>query len=1159
MALLSGPALAADTDYSDITTKVTTNIKTSTASATGTPSDILIDTNGSVVVTSTTAAVEVDSSNIVTNKGTISNKNTTSAIGVQLDSGNSGALDNTDLIDLTGSGSSKVGILVINASGGTNTTFTGVPLPGAATPVTTNTIIDLESGSQMNITGDSSIGIEVNGAANVAGDILIGGTVSMAPSSTTSASGGDLVGFDLAGTMTGNFTVQSSGSIIVTGTAGHGAELIGALDGTFSNLGTIEALGTQTPSTTTTNTNPEASSAVVIENSITGGFYNGGPDTSGTTVGRAAIAMSGTGATVDVFSGVNITAPLHIGVLTDPLSDPNASGFSFVNRGGIGGTSLAANLPVTGVDFEGTPGFPLYLDGNGFFNGGTITATSTTSTSELSPVIVEGVIFGNYTNTLELVNSDESGSGTISATVSGTSPALATAIDIQSDGSTVASNASLQEIINSGTISASATTTDNTIANLSAFAIRDQTLGGTLTSITNSGQIIASTTTLTNGLQVQAAIDLTDSQQNVTINNSGSIQGAIALGSGSDTISDIGIGGTTSVASIGGNIDFGGGNDTLVIGNSAGTQLGTVVGSIQEENGGSVDITVNPGSSLYLKNDGTGQEPGSPTLTTMTTGLGVTNPLTTNLPVTNLSVANGGTLGLTLSQVFNVNAAATFAGPVIEATSNTGMINIATGSTMSLTYGSFVSSTDLTTSSSQFVLLDARNGNLIIGNASNIANQIAGSSVIPFLFTGSACTYFVTGSTVPCSGTEPYSTTDSELVLNLTPKPATGPGGLGLTGYAAKMFPYANIALANDPALGGALITGVTSQPLAQAAYASFAPDVTGSQRALAVALTDQVTGAVGARQRALRMYAGQDGDATMWGQEFTERLNVGNQSAAGGFSDSGFGFALGMDSGAPESGRYGAAFTFYSGDTSEKQPRDSKTTSEWYMLTGYTDWRGKGLFLDSQLSIGYGSIDGKRIFDFGSVTRTADGKRGAALLSGGVTTGVALTTGGTVIMPQISLDGMTMREEAYTESNNGATTSTADDGFDLQVRQEYNSSLRAFGGVDIRQDLNFGDFFLQPDLRAGYRYDFLNAAEKLKAQFACSTISVADGGCAATSFDITGPDPAKGNAVLGASVATTTGAWSIGLNYDYVRGMGNGGGKDSVTQSATITMVGRI
>ncbi len=41
---------------------------------------------------------------------------------------------------------------------------------------------------------------------------------------------------------------------------------------------------------------------------------------------------------------------------------------------------------------------------------------------------------------------------------------------------------------------------------------------------------------------------------------------------------------------------------------------------------------------------------------------------------------------------------------------------------------------------------------------------------------------------------------------------------------------------------------------------------------------------------------------------------------------------------------------------------------------------------------------------------------------------------------------------------------------------------------------------------------------------------------------------------MLGGSLASTTGAWSIGVNYDYLRG--NNG---SISQEGTLTLVGRI
>src|ERR1700759_356581 len=91
-----------------------------------------------------------------------------------------------------------------------------------------------------------------------------------------------------------------------------------------------------------------------------------------------------------------------------------------------------------------------------------------------------------------LINSDESNSGKISATTSGPLTSAAVAINF-------AANASFPSINNSGTISATATTTDTTITSISAFAIADAS--GTLTNIVNSGTISAGTTVLNNGRQ----------------------------------------------------------------------------------------------------------------------------------------------------------------------------------------------------------------------------------------------------------------------------------------------------------------------------------------------------------------------------------------------------------------------------------------------------------------------------------------------------------------------------------------------------------------------------------------------------------------------------------------------------------------------------------
>jgi hypothetical protein len=273
------------------------------------------------------------------------------------------------------------------------------------------------------------------------------------------------------------------------------------------------------------------------------------------------------------------------------------------------------------------------------------------------------------------------------------------------------------------------------------------------------------------------------------------------------------------------------------------------------------------------------------------------------------------------------------------------------------------------------------------------------------------------------------------------------------------------------------------------------------------------------------------------------------------GYKDHGFGFALGIDGGSPKYGWYGGAFTFYSGDVGEIV-RDSHTNQQWYILTGYSSWRGKGLFFDAKIDTGYGHFDGKRFITLGSGTtsayvREADNRHPGTMISGGFTTGGIFSYGATTLAPQISVDGLLMREEGYTEKNPGVTT--VGDGFDLKVQPYYAKSLRLFLGGSVRYDLDLWDFYLQPEGHAGYRYDVFNEPVKLKAAFAYANTT---GGTAApgTQFTMTGPDPSQGNFVLGGSLASTTDTWTLGLNFDFVRGS-NG----ALEQVGTINLLGRI
>jgi len=1138
VAVLSVPAFADDLTISSATT---TAVKTSTA-ANNSPGDITINSNGSITITQAGPAVTLNSSNDVSILGNLSNKNTTGAQGILIDTGTAataatetdpdtitGTLsvtpvnsDTVTSIDLSGSGTGKTGLLISgNGKFGGNINF-GNALIG---PVT------------MAIQGDDSTGIAMLSTAILHGNLDISSSISVTPSTANETTTTGISVVNLAGTITGNVTIEAGSSLVAYGDGSLGVVSTGVIEGSFVNSGTISVESFQQSQNQSTGAytlpkgsgDPIGGPAVEIGSSIKGGFMNSGPTDLDTTIAPGVIITDGGSASgpmpVLIVSSAGNGAPLEIGVYNPTTADPNP-GYSFYNRGIIANTSAAGgansqsftgpidpNLSVAGVEFMGSSTAHVTLDGKGLFNSGNIAAGGRTTSSGSAPISVIGLAIGS------LITQDATGAssgfvyvgagsdptsgiynrGTITASASGDLGAAAMAINI---GKTSVVNS----LTNLGSISATVQTNNpSTVQTEIMYAINDQS--GTLNTITNSGTISAVTTTplLAAGSNTTTiAAYLGNNTTGVTFTNTGLVQGDVIFGDGTDTLT---VGNSTAAAQLIGNLSFGGvnsslsGTDKLII-----TDNGFVSGQIHEAFAGQLDISVSSAATLSVQNN--------------TAAYGT-------LLVNNLNVAQNGTLNIAVSTVLPNNTSISG--------NNITLTNAGTDPnhpTINVIYSSFIPATG------HFVLLQAPTGHLTIDNIAQVEASI--NSAKPFLFNGSA-DYLQNQSGF------------DQLVLDLAPKTSAQ---LGLSGYAAQVFPYANAALENDDTLGAAMIRAINSNATAQTAYSQFAPDASGGTRAIAISLTDHATGPVAARQRALRLYATQPGDLTLWGQEFAQQISDKGSDGLPGFKDSGFGFAMGADGGDAQTGWYGGAFTFYTGNVDQRAPASSRDNTQWYMLSGYSTWRGKGLFLDTQLTAGYGDLSEHRfitLVDPSSNTllavRQTNSKRSSALAALGMTTGANLVYGSTTITPNIALDGLTMREEGYTETGGGGTTG---DAFDLHVDPVVMSSMRAFVGLNARQDVNFGSFYMQPELRAGYRYDFLADRIDLTAYF--PGVSPTATGPGTGPFTVTGPKPSKGNLLAGASISATTGAWSIGVNYDMLSGQ-NG----SMTQVGSLSLVGRI
>ena len=1229
-ALLAGAAVynaaRADTDIGPTTTN-------KSAIATTTAGNITIEEGGGIDVKVSTPAVTINSNSFLNNSGFIDNTNTSNATGILIDTsaGNivspSGLL-NIGSIDLLGDGTVKGGLVI---SGG-NTFFGPITLSeitSSSTVGTTTTTSQVEA-SSIQIQGDSSYGIFMAQGTTVDGNITLGGAIAMQNSKNSTAAGATLIEFD--GNIQGNLILNNTTQAQNIGLQTRGLAILGPISacqdnaslsytcaaastavsggtvlgntGALINGGTIAVVGTVLPSTKVVN--PESGSAVVIANSIAGGFLNNGPATANASTVTASII--GNGATVGGVAfpallidpsqsittlNATIRGPVDFGVISstidpvDGVANPTATnpGYGMINRGNIRTTPESPDTSSTAMIINGASPADNTVIAGGLLDTGAITSSASSSVNTDSAVSTDTLTIGRYTTIPRIVVSGEetssatTTSGTILGTVSGPGGGTATAVGILD-------NASVPEIdvLLHGSIVAQVST--STLAPTADFAssktpfVQDSIAiidaSGTLKTINNAGSINALTTTQTPAPNAVVsttarAIDLLAGTTGATtINNSGVIQGDIYFNSaGNNNVLNVGNTGAgagdisgnanTAVAAVQGsavtNTPFAYASisenivtanagfapttnpDILSFGAGTGNQLHVggygYVNSVILSAAGGLDVEVDNNAQLFVAN-------------TQQTG-------TAN--VRNFTV-NGGTLGLTITQASSTPT------PVITAT---GAATISATAGIGLQFGSFISSANPAKPTAQTVVLISAptltDAGLTLQNTTLAQN-------IPFLFESPG-----ESSSVPTPLALSTSGSNHILTMTLLPRSvgktnADGTAGLNLSGAALQMFPNTAAALANDPLLGTAIASSLTvynnnngassginiaaSQLKAQQIFSQFAPDVSGGSRQVAIMITDQATGPVAARQRLLRSYGNSDGEMTLWGNEYAGMISdKGRFDAEGDLTTTkahGFGFSLGMDAGSARAGWYGGALTFYSSDVIETLPRQSDTNLEWYMLTGYTDWRAAHVFLDTKIDIGYGSFDGKRTLVIGNQGRVAEGKRAGLLGAIGGSTGLFLNAGGLQFMPQISLDGMSMREEGYTESGGG-------DGFDLQVAPYYANSLRTFLGVDTKKSFDMWGATMSPEVRFGYRYDLVNMPVKLKAAFASAGSGTLTGlNAPGSSFTFVGPDPDTGNLLAGFSFGGGTDTWNLGISYDWIRG-----NNASTTQVGALTLLGRI
>jgi hypothetical protein len=563
-----------------------TTISTATTAALNTAAagDITVTTAGSIKPAAG-AVITIDSNNKVNNQGTLAIQGVNGAAGIVANTGLTG--------DITHSGT-----ITIDENFTPTDTDNDGDLDGPFAQGSNRFGVHVLSGGTYtgNIIDSGTITIEGNNSAGLAIDSSLTGSLN-ATNGKISVLGDNSVGIR-TGAVSGNVNIGSGSTVTVQGANDVGVLLGGNIGGAVVLQGTVNATGYRYPNPPSDTSKLDADDllqggpAVLIAGNVGGGILldthpadndpnnadedgDGIPDANETT---ATITSLGAAPALKIGSA---TQDITVGAVAS-----SAAGHGLVIKGTVTGSGVYAGVTGTALDIGGV-GHSVSIAG-GMTVSGTISASANGASAT-------GIHIGTGASVPQIVNS-----GTISA--SGGSSATAVAQAIQIDA-----GATVNSITNSGSIQATRTGTAGTAA-----AIVDKS--GTLSLVQNSGSIgVGSAATLGDSA---TAIDLSARTTGAVVRQvaaatgkpAPTINGRILFGSGNDVL-DI------QAGTINGKVDFGGGADAMTLSgtsafhgtilNSGGLALNVGAGSIADiQNVGTVNLaslTTGTGASLGFK------------------------------------------------------------------------------------------------------------------------------------------------------------------------------------------------------------------------------------------------------------------------------------------------------------------------------------------------------------------------------------------------------------------------------------------------------------------------------------------------------------------------------------------------------------------------------
>jgi hypothetical protein len=1095
-------------------------------------SDVELPSSCSVKPTATQPGVTLNSNNKVTVDAgaSISTTDVDNAVGIQVQGGHTGSVDDKGAITLNMSyvatdhngdgvvdgafamGTGRIGIEVVTGDGALNNTVNGA---------FTGDIV-METGAAITIQGNNSdaISIDATPAGSKAGDSGINGSLTLA--GTVTVTGDKDIAYNIAAPVGGSVTIGAATS--VNGVGSQGLVTSAPIAGQLQVANAITATGYRSATAPTDPTTlskltadelQQGGSAVVV-----GGSVGGGIDiAAATTTGTGASATSTPAGAITTFG----SAPaLHIGATNQALTIGNNASDPYglvvggsILTSGVYDQKTSPNLPAP-VSTEAVLIASGGVSGSVDLSGGIHVIGSIGATArEAQATALE---LGAGTKAGAIVND-----GGIAAAITAGAPTASIAVLIDP-------GASVGSVINRGQVSASISATAS-FAGLEG-AILDES--GTVKSIANTGQISAAITPTAAAFSAggtAVAIDVSKSASGVAIMQTPSITWK-GLPAPSFTGSISGSTLTVSTAPVAAQAP-------LTIGQTlygAGISAGTTITGLGTGTGGTGTYTVSVSQTVASESIlGAGGTPvingdillGAGTdaqqnVVDIETGLftGALSELAThldakgNISSTNRDLAltvNNATVDITRAQMHQVTSLTVGA---------TGVLTAAVDPTFAIGASNPTPIFDTTVHAGDGQA--GADGKATLASGAQIgvsldALQTATSATYVFVHTSGASQLSVGALNQTLLSNAPFLFTATAQVANngadldvtVARKSATT---LGLNASEAAAFDavFADISQTGSEKIASALIAQTTRAGLV-ALYDQLLPSQgIGTFEALESA-TEQIGDLTGQAPDGGQHIAG----TSLWLQEVNQRV-IRTTVATLGSNDRMFGLVGGWEKAGLGGGAVGLTLSYLNiEDDSVAAPIGGHVVSNLLEAGGYYRREWGGLRLSLRGAGGYAWFNEKRLFITTGVSETSYGAWNGVFADGHAGLGYEAHLGRYFIRPEVSADYLYLNENAH------ADTGVAP-GLNISLAGRTSSRLTAAAIVSFGAQFGHESWF-RPEIFGGYREIVQGSLGATVATFAGPgqnpfTLAASDpkGGWITTGFALKGGTPLSYVAIVG-------------------------------------------